>query len=139
MPTYMSQLPAGASTTTFVHFAQLFRNGGKFQQFDHGALKNLAFYGSTTPPEYDLSKVTVPTMLYSGDNDGFASIKDTQYLADSLPNLIEHKTVNRDGWSHLDFITAGNAGDLVYKDLIKRLDQISGLRGTESCSDVTGD
>jgi hypothetical protein len=35
---------------------KLFRNGGKFSKYDYGSLLNLARYGTTCPPEYDLSK-----------------------------------------------------------------------------------
>lgn len=111
---------SGASTTTFVHYAQLFRNGG-FKKFDYGTLKNLVIYGQANPPEYDLNLVTAPTMLYVGDGDGFAGIKDTQELSEKLPNLIGYKIVQRLGWSHLDFITSANAGELIYRDIIQRL------------------
>ena len=87
VPTYFSQLPAGASTTTFVHYAQLFRHG-KFAKFDYGVLKNLVVYGSAFPPDYPLNLVTTPTMLYVGNGDGFASPTDTQRLAQELPNVI---------------------------------------------------
>ncbi len=55
--TYMSQLPAGSSTKTFVHYAQLFRNGGKFTKYDYGRTKNLQVYGTPDPPDYSLDKV----------------------------------------------------------------------------------
>jgi len=55
--TYMSQLPAGTSTKTFVHFAQLFRNGGRFTKFDYGKEKNLEVYGTPNPPNYLLQNV----------------------------------------------------------------------------------
>lgn len=133
VPTYLSQLPAGASTTTFVHYAQLFRSGGKFQKFDYGALKNIVVYGSSIPPEYDLSQVQAPTMLYVGDADGFAGPQDTQLLAESLPNLIGHEIVPRKGWSHLDFVTAANAGDLVYKDIINRMNSLNFCHMKDEC------
>jgi pimeloyl-ACP methyl ester carboxylesterase len=120
VPTYMSQLPAGASTTTFVHFAQLFRNGGRFSKFDHGTLKNLMIYGSSEAPEYDLAKVTAPTTLYVGDADGFATENDTRVLASKLPNLVSHKVVAK--FSHLDFIFSIDAGKLVYAGIIDDLD-----------------
>ena len=44
----------------------------KFCAFDYGD-ENQDIYGQDTPPEYDLSKVTVPTALYWGDNDWLAA------------------------------------------------------------------
>ena len=125
VPTYFSQLPAGASTTTFVHYAQLFRHG-RFAQYDYGVLQNLVVYGSALPPDYPLHLVTSPTMLYVGDGDGFATPMDTTRLAQELPNVIGHEIVKKAGWSHLDFITAGNVGQLVYADIIDRMNLDSG-------------
>ena len=92
VPTYFSQLPAGASTTTFVHYAQLFRHG-KFAKFDYGVLKNLVVYGSAFPPNYPLYLVTTPTMLYVEDGDWFASPTDTQWLAQELPYVMDEMNI----------------------------------------------
>ncbi len=124
--TYMSQLPAGASLTTFVHFAQLFRNGGRFTKFDHGTIKNLMTYGSPEPPEYDLGKVTAATVIYGGEGDGFAVPADVDKLAAALPNLLASKMVDKAGFSHLDFIISKDAGKLIYNDIaaiMKSLDE----------------
>lgn len=42
---------------------------GRFEKFDYGREKNLEFYGSEIPPEYDLKNVTAPVALYYGKND----------------------------------------------------------------------
>jgi hypothetical protein len=34
-PVYMDHYPAGASTKSFVHFAQLYNNPGSFAQYDY--------------------------------------------------------------------------------------------------------
>jgi lysosomal acid lipase/cholesteryl ester hydrolase len=49
------------------HFAQLIFSG-KFRQFDYH-WGNQAVYNSTTPPDYDLTKVTAPVYLYQGEED----------------------------------------------------------------------
>ena len=45
-----------------------------------------------------------------------------------------HKIVDKVGFSHLDFITAGNVGELVYADIIDRINFENG-RGSCSQSD----
>lgn len=120
VPTYLSQLPAGASTTTFVHFAQLFRNPNQFLKYDYGALKNLVQYGSSSPPEYALHEVTTTSVLYCGDSDGFVSLTDAKTLTDRLPNA-EYKVVEKSGFSHLDFIFSVEAASLIYHDIIERM------------------
>ena len=57
---------SGAPLKTILHFAQLMINGGQFLKFDYGGDKNIEMYGTENPPEYDLSLVNVPTMMYTG-------------------------------------------------------------------------
>ena len=45
-------------------------------------------YGSTEPPEYDLSKVRVPVLLYWGNDDWFSTKENVESLAAQLPRLI---------------------------------------------------
>ena len=49
------------------HYIQLTKSG-KFEQFDYGD-KNLKYYGSKTPPQYDLKKVTANIYLYHAAED----------------------------------------------------------------------
>ncbi len=65
---------------------------------------NLLRYGSAgPPPEYDLSKVTVPTALYVGAADRFATPQDADRLAEELPNILENHLVEDPRWGHLHF------------------------------------
>ena len=60
---YLSETPAGTSIMNLDHFRQLVING-KYCKYDYGPEKNMEKYGSTIPPDYDLSKITVPTALF---------------------------------------------------------------------------
>jgi len=66
-------MPAGASTRSIVHYAQGY-NHGKFRQFNYGILKNLIVYGQSTPPAYDIQKITCPVAFFYGDNDWLADL-----------------------------------------------------------------
>ena len=57
MSFYLDHLPAGSSTEPIVHYAQLTLYENEFKRFDYGIEGNMEHYGTTTPPEYDLSKV----------------------------------------------------------------------------------
>lgn len=46
--------------------------GEKFHRFDYGREENMKRYGSPGPAEYDLSLVTAPVYLISGDADPIA-------------------------------------------------------------------
>ena len=86
--------PAGGSANTMAHFFQNYNSGTSllyklhlsffqsgirlislgesFLYFDYGPADNLIRYGTTYPPEYNLTQVTVPVYLVHADNDPFA-------------------------------------------------------------------
>jgi len=55
------------------HYMQLYRSG-KFRKYDYG-LNNYRIYGTSEPPDYNLSNVKVPIYMYRGTEDGLASRK----------------------------------------------------------------
>ena len=115
----MNQVPAGAPLKTILHYAQLMTNGGQFQKFDYGD-KNMEIYGTEHPPKYDLSRVKVPTIMYTGDSDALIGIEDVKLLSGILPNDRFH-IVDKTGWGHFDFIFNEHRGDLVYEDILFNL------------------
>lgn len=68
IPVILSNTPAGSSTKQFLHFAQEV-NSGRFCKYDFGWFKNLMFYGSINPPDYNLKKITSPVALFYGNSD----------------------------------------------------------------------
>lgn len=71
----MGHYPAGTSCQAMLHYLQEI-NTGKFQQYDEGTKAgNMRRYGTPKPPEYDLSKVTVPIFLHYGLNDYLAAVE----------------------------------------------------------------
>ncbi len=56
-------------------------SGESFNHFDYGCYENLKRYGSCTPAQYNLSLVTAPVYLISGDRDPIAPPKvQNKYL-----------------------------------------------------------
>ena len=74
-----------------------------------------------TPPEYDLTKFNVETVLYSGGNDWLADPSDVNRLVKMLPakNVLRHDVIEE--WMHLDFIWGMDATKLVYYDIINSM------------------
>ncbi|XP_066583639.1 lipase 3-like [Prorops nasuta] len=116
LPVILSHTPAGASTKTLVHYAQEIISG-KFRPFDYGKQKNTDLYNSTEPPDYDLSKLTIPVALFYADNDWLASPIDVARLYEQLPNKMAKYRVPFPTFNHLDFIWGLDAPKLVYEQL----------------------
>ena len=78
------------------------------------------------PPEYNLDKVTVPTVLLAGDGDGFATPSDVFHLQSRLTSAdVTIHLVDKLNWSHLDFILSMEAGELVYKPILQMMEDMS--------------
>ncbi|TPP39705.1 Gastric triacylglycerol lipase [Fasciola gigantica] len=117
LPVYLAHTPAGTSVRNAVHYCQAMVSD-RFQQFDYGKAINKEKYGQETPPEYDLSKFTVRTVLYHGGNDWLAVPEDIKKLA----NHIGKAVINRyllPTYNHLDFVWGMDAADLVYPTVLK--------------------
>lgn len=50
---------------------------GKFCAFDYGPTENLKVYGNSIPPDYNVTKITIPVAFYYGLNDRLVSPKVT--------------------------------------------------------------
>lgn len=122
-PIILSHLPAGASTKTLIHYAQEIHNDGCFQQFDYGHKGNMMQYGSPTPPEYPVKKITLPIALFSAHNDWLAGEADVSNLYAQLPNPIQHYIVPLEEFNHIDFIWGIDAPTLVYSKLLQLLEE----------------
>ena len=109
LPVILGHTPAGTSAKTVAQFAQGY-NSKRFCHFDFGdSESNKRAYGLSQPPDYDLSRVNLPVLLYwlvlillftdhlslitkllytRGNNDWLATPVDVENIAGGLPNLI---------------------------------------------------
>ncbi|XP_046748745.1 lipase 3-like [Diprion similis] len=117
LPTVVKHMPAGASTRQLIHYAQEVKSG-KFRQWDYGLLCNLWHYGTLTPPDYELGKITAPVHLLYSNNDWMASTEDVKLLYTELGNPIEMYRILDEKWNHLDFIFGIDAKELVYDHIL---------------------
>ncbi|XP_066998920.2 lipase 3 [Anabrus simplex] len=117
IPVILGHTPAGAATKNFLHYAQSIKTK-KFRQYNYGWLKNLAVYGSTTPPKYDMSKITAPIALMYGMNDDLGAPGDVATLNKELPNVISYYKVADEQFGHLDFLWAIHGKSLLYNEIL---------------------
>ncbi|XP_072932307.1 lipase 3-like [Epargyreus clarus] len=123
LPVFLSNLGTGTSWKTVVHFAQEVVSGGKFQQFDYGS-HNQKMYGSDSPPEYDLSKVTLPLTLFWANNDLLSSETDVKLLSEKLPTKPEIYLVPDPEFNHLDYLWAVDVNTYLNDKILDSLNKV---------------
>ncbi|CAI2737199.1 unnamed protein product, partial [Dicrocoelium dendriticum] len=121
LPVYLSHASPGTSTKNVQHYAQSITSG-KFQRFDYGIVKNLLTYVQIHPPEYDLSKITVPTAIFHGGNDSLVVEEDINQLALEINKTLIGKYLLTH-YQHLDFIWGLDAGYVLYPSVLDILQQ----------------
>ena len=115
-PVYFTHIPCGTSLKNMMQYSQMI-NTGRFQKYDYGKRENIKRYNAPIPPEYNVTRVNIPTVLVSGSVDGLAVPKDVEWTMKQLPNLVNHIEV--EGYGHTDFMWAINAGTAVNEKIIK--------------------
>ncbi|CAH0724353.1 unnamed protein product, partial [Brenthis ino] len=124
LPIFLSNLGTGTSWKTAVHFAQEIVADGKFQQFDYGTKDNKRIYGSEKPPEYDLTKISMPLKLFWAENDLLCSEEDVKLLYDKLPSSKQIYKVPEPTFNHLDYLWAIDAPTLINQEILNSLEQV---------------
>nr|XP_020656952.1 gastric triacylglycerol lipase-like [Pogona vitticeps] len=115
---YSAHAPAGTSVQNIIHWKQAVRSG-KFQAFDYGWRDNQAIYNQPAPPEYDLTAMTVPTVVWSGGNDWLSDPTDVAAAVPQIKNLISHVRIPE--WNHLDFVFGQDAPEKLYYNILNLL------------------
>ncbi|KAF9804807.1 hypothetical protein SFRURICE_007710 [Spodoptera frugiperda] len=105
-------VPAGGSTDTIMHYAQLVKSG-KFHRYNN------------VYEEFPLNQVTLPIALFSSSEDWLATIPDVLRLYFSIVNPIDHYIIRGRNMSHTEFVWGARADEIVFKKVLEFLD--SGL------------
>jgi len=117
LPVMVGHTPAGASTKQIIHFSQLNRSG-KFRQYDFGYIKNMMKYGSLSPPDYHLERVTAKVAIHYSTNDWLADPRDIEKLHQKLANPIGKFLVDDHEFNHLDFVWGIDARPFCYERVV---------------------
>lgn len=70
VPIFLNYAPDTTSVLVLMQYAQ-WAKSANFCRYDYGERKNLAIYNSTKPPNYDISKVKIPSVVFYANNDVF--------------------------------------------------------------------
>ncbi|XP_048801044.1 gastric triacylglycerol lipase-like [Lagopus muta] len=115
---YVGHSPAGTSVQNIIHWHQVF-HADKFQAYDYGWKENMKKYNQSTPPAYEIEKISTPIAVWSGGQDKFADPKDMAKLLSRITHLSYHKHFS--DWGHLDFIWGLDATEKMYMKIIELL------------------
>lgn len=121
VPDIMSTTPAGCSGNQLIHYLQEYESG-YFREWDYG-LMNKVHYNSSSPPNYLVKNIKVPTYFYYSDNDFLSNPKDVLKLVKEMPQEFVAKLYNvKDPkFTHLDFLWGLNAKEMVYDFILDHL------------------
>ncbi|XP_045424043.1 lipase member K isoform X2 [Lemur catta] len=113
---YLSHNSAGTSVQNMLHWGQAV-NSGQLQAFDWGNPdQNMMHFHQLTPPLYNVTKMEVPTAIWSGGQDIVADPKDIENLLPKIANPIYYKLIPH--YNHVDFYLGQDAPQEIYQDLI---------------------
>ncbi|XP_011865873.1 PREDICTED: lipase 3-like [Vollenhovia emeryi] len=126
LPIILGHVPASNSLKQLVHYGQLIKSGtlflpGRFKHFDYGLFGNKDLYGTLTPPNYNLTKITAPIHVYYSENDWLANVQDVEKLYSELGNPSGKTLVADKKFNHLDYLWAKDANKIVYEPIISAM------------------
>ncbi|XP_011548284.3 lipase 3 [Plutella xylostella] len=120
LPVVVGHVPGGTSIKNFNRWGQLRKNG--FTKYDHGWLGNIKEYGNLSPPEFDLSAVTMPWVFIASENDYVGDVRDINKLLPKLKNvnmcILGDKT-----FGHLDFIYGKDIPNYITPKVLSQLEK----------------
>lgn len=113
----ISSCNQGYSLKTLEYWSQIFKNN-RFAKFDYGETENLKRYGSTDPPNVDISKIRdVPIAIIIGIYDKIIPVRDSRWIKDNLDSSVL-KFYKEYDYGHATF-AAGK--DATYLDEVEKL------------------
>lgn len=117
----MHSIPNSASVLQLFHFAQM-KMSGNFQAFNYNDVAiNRMTYGTSQPPKYNLTKITVPTAIFYSNSDEVSNSTDVLFLHTKLRNVTELYRVPIKDFRHIDFIYSRFVRDVINEKVISTL------------------
>lgn len=120
---FLGHFPAGASLRQLHHFSQIIRTARFAKYSPLRSTGRGGFHASPPAPLYNLTRATVPVVVYYGLNDHVINYRDALQLADEVPNLAAVHQIADRHFTHSDFILAKNSARLLNSILLQELDQ----------------
>uniref|UniRef100_A0A182QFD6 Lipase n=1 Tax=Anopheles farauti TaxID=69004 RepID=A0A182QFD6_9DIPT len=123
---FLGHFPAGASLRQLHHFSQIIRTA-RFAKYSPLRVQRRASSWTGQAPLYNLTRATIPVVVYYGRNDHVVNYRDALQLADEVPNLAAVHQIADRRFTHSDFILAKNSARLMNAILLQELDRYDGV------------
>lgn len=120
-PIAIAHYPTSVSRKDLLHLSQV-ANSKRFPKFDYGVEENIARYGSESPPNYNLTAVTMKVALISGKNDLISTLPDVELLKAKLPNVVDHIILKPKRFNHIDFTWGKNNHKVLFPHIFELLE-----------------
>ncbi|KAL7041844.1 hypothetical protein ACKWTF_000924 [Chironomus riparius] len=115
LPIFVDHVSYTVSLQQIDHYMQSYRSG-KFRKYDYG-LNNMKIYGTTEPPEYNISNIIAPIYSYRAPEDLLSSGRDIDHLIELLPNVKHNRVIQN--YNHADFNYGSRSRGILYYDVLK--------------------
>jgi len=116
--------PGGTSLQNMKHWLQIFEKK-KMIKYDYGSMiKNIAHYGSISPPKYDLTKMKnykIKSMITVSDADPFCNPLDTLEFLLKIDDQSVIQILSIKDYNHIDYLWADSAYDELYPKFLNFL------------------
>lgn len=114
VPIYLCHNPSGSSLKQLAHY---------YQSIEFGSFAKYKI-GKEIPPDFDLSRITVPIGLHMSQSDTLTKVSDGLTLVPKLnrSEVFVH-IINGTKFNHLDFAIGMNSASLVYSKIMKFFEQ----------------
>ena len=126
LPVILSHFPAGTSLKDLKHWAQMtLAKQAVVQRYDYSTPQmNYEYYGSTTPPLFNLSNIKAPIGLFGGFADRLADPVDVTWLSHQIPasSIVWNRTDYPCG--HVTFLWGANM--TFFQDVLALIKQYAG-------------
>lgn len=118
----VSHIGGTTSSYQIIHFSQ-FKKYHRLQMYDFGEEKNIEKYNSSTPPQYDIKRISAPIGLFSSLGDEFADPDDVEYAHQTLPNVATNYMVPSSCYTHTSFIYGYDSNKILYPKIVTLLNK----------------
>ncbi|XP_046963352.1 lipase 1-like [Vanessa cardui] len=124
LPVITSHIPAGSSAKVFFHFIQGHARK-RFQRYDYGIEKNKKVYASLSPPEYNVSLISVPMTLVVSEIDWFCDKDDVDTLKSKLKTVDKVINIKESvQFTHLEFVYGSRVNTVINEPVINILENL---------------